>query len=163
MKRMTYLQLNPEKLQAGAACALLDGLLNFFLPIQWLLSFVVVLITLDLILGCIASRKKGSGITPPKLWDSLLKLLFGLSLIMLCYTSDTLIVNIQLHSIVALLIVGFELYSIAGHMAYLSKLAVFKKIQTLMQDKVKDKPVGHIYTSLLNVKRFSIPVAAAHF
>jgi hypothetical protein len=77
------------------------------------------------------------GIKSSKLWKTLFKLFFVVLFIMLLYSMDAEFHIIELHRLVAWLIVGFEAWSILENMARITDHRIFRILKKFMEDRIE--------------------------
>ncbi|MDD4781836.1 MAG: phage holin family protein, partial [Tissierellia bacterium] len=94
-------------------------------------------VLLDFATGIISALVQKKGIKSSKLWKTLFKLFFVTLFIMLLYSMDTEFHIIELHRIVAWLIVGFEAWSILENMAKITDHKIFRILKEFMEDKIE--------------------------
>lgn len=115
----------------------LMGILSYFSPVKGVLLVAFAAILLDLITGIIAARTRGEGIKSKKLYKTAVKIGCVSAIILMTYAIDKEIPLIELHKLVAWLIVGFELWSILENMAQITDHPVFRFLKRLMRDKIE--------------------------
>lgn len=115
----------------------LMGILSYFSPVKGVLLVAFAAILLDLITGIIAARTRGEGIKSKKLYKTAVKIGCVSAIILMTYAIDKEISLIELHKLVAWLIVGFELWSILENMAQITDHPVFRFLKRLMRDKIE--------------------------
>ena len=113
------------------------SIFSYFSPVKGILIVAFAAILLDLITGIIAARIRGEGIKSKKLYKTGIKIGCVSAIILMTFAIDEEIPLIELHKIVAWLIVGFELWSILENMAQITDHPVFKFLQRFMKDKIE--------------------------
>ena len=111
---------------------------SYFAPVQGVLYVALSAIVIDFITGIIAARTEGKGITSKKLYKSLYKAVFVSIVIFLFYSIDKEFQIIELHKIVAWVVVGFEMWSILENMARITDHPLFRVLKKFMKDKVEE-------------------------
>ena len=134
-KVMNYLTTHLANFFSGAFFAFV----GYFTPVASIIHLMIVIIVVDLILGVIAARYRGEGISSIKLWRTVYKLCFSLMLVMMVYAVDIEMGLVDMHKIIAWGIAGFELWSILESMGSISNHKMFRIIQNYMSDQVKEK------------------------
>lgn len=113
------------------------SIFSYFSPVRGVLIVAFAAILLDLITGIIAARIRGEGIKSKKLYKTGIKIGCVSAIILMTFAIDKEIPLIELHKIVAWLIVGFELWSILENMAQITDHPIFKFLQRFMKDKIE--------------------------
>ena len=95
----------------------------------------------DLVLGIAAAIVRGDGIKSNKLWRTAYKTLIAYALIHLMWSVDKEMLGGQFHTYMkaALIITGFEIWSILESAVELTDHKSFRMLKKLMHDKVKEK------------------------
>ena len=114
------------------------ALAGFFDPISGVLSLMIIVILCDLVLGVWASRRRGDAISSRKLWRTGYKLGLSLLIVTLTFWIDKELQIIELHKLLAWLIVGFELVSMLESACTISEHKIFRIARKLITDKVKE-------------------------
>lgn len=109
----------------------------YFAPCEGVIYVAVGAVLLDFTTGIIASLVEKKGIKSSKLWKTLFKLFFVTMFIMLLYSMDREFQIIELHRVVAWLIVGFEAWSILENMARITDHRIFRILKKYMEDKIE--------------------------
>lgn len=109
----------------------------YFAPCKGVIYVAVGAVLLDFATGIISALVQKKGIKSSKLWKTLFKLFFVTLFIMLLYSMDTEFHIIELHRIVAWLIVGFEAWSILENMAKITDHKIFRILKKFMEDKIE--------------------------
>lgn len=109
----------------------------YFAPCKGVIYVAVGAVLLDFVTGIISSLVQKKGIKSSKLWKTLFKLFFVALFIMLLYSMDTEFHIIELHRIVAWMIVGFEAWSILENMAKITDHKIFRILKKFMEDKIE--------------------------
>lgn len=122
----------------GILTGSLAALWDYFYPISGSISVVACAIIFDMCIGISVSRKKKQGIKSHKLWRTVKKLFYALSVLMLLHAGDTEIGIIDLYPVVAFFIFGFEMWSILEKIAFLVDNRMFMYLRDLMRDRIKD-------------------------
>lgn len=115
------------------------SIFGYFAPITGVVGVVTAVILVDFLVGVIAARKKGHAIKSVKMWRTVKKLFWSLVVVSLLYASDTEMGIIQLHKLVGFFIFGYELFSIAESLAYVTDLKLFVYLREIMEDKIEDQ------------------------
>ncbi|MFV0377760.1 MAG: phage holin family protein [Mangrovibacterium sp.] len=116
---------------------LLMAIVGYFAEIKGVVNVMVVAIVLDLILGIWAARVRGEGIQSKKLWRTAYKMLISLAVVMLLYAADHEIGLIELHKAAALLIIGFEIWSMLESAGQITDHKIFRILKRFMEDRVE--------------------------
>lgn len=134
---INYLVFYVPNLVTGLAAAFA----GYFSPIKGMAIVMLTAILIDLILGVWASRSEGEAIKSKKLWRTGYKILFALVIIHLLHSVDTEmgIAGINTCKIGALIITGWEIWSIFESAAVISDHPVFRLLKVFMEKKIKDK------------------------
>ena len=111
----------------------------YFAPCQGVVYVAIGAVLLDFLTGIIASLIEKKGIKSSKLWKTLFKLFFVTMFIMLLYSIDTEFKMIEIHRVVAWLIVGFEAWSILENMARITDHKIFRILKKFMEDKIEQQ------------------------
>lgn len=111
----------------------------YFAPCQGVVYVAIGAVLLDFLTGIIASLIEKKGIKSSKLWKTLFKLFFVTMFIMLLYSIDTEFKMIEIHRVVAWLIVGFEVWSILENMARITDHKIFRILKKFMEDKIEQQ------------------------
>lgn len=109
----------------------------YFAPCQGVIYVAIGAVLLDFLTGIIASLVEKKGIKSSKLWKTLFKLFFVTMFIMLLYSMDEEFHIVELHRVVAWLIVGFEAWSILENMARITDHRIFRILKKYMEDKIE--------------------------
>ncbi|WP_346856590.1 phage holin family protein [uncultured Draconibacterium sp.] len=114
---------------------------GYFAPIKGMAIVMLTAIIIDLILGVWASRTTGEGIKSKKLWRTGYKILIALIIVHLLYSVDKEmgISGINTAKIGALIITGWEIWSIFESAAVISDHPAFRMLKKYMENKVKEK------------------------
>ena len=113
--------------------------IGYFLPVRGMVHLVIIAITIDLIFGIIAARKRGEGIKSKNLWRTIYKMIISVIVISLAYSMDKEIgLQLQTHSFIAWMITGFEIWSILESAGQITNHKLFRILKSFMEDKVKD-------------------------
>lgn len=127
------------------------AVVSLFLEVESIMMPCLVFIGIDFILGVItdikASLKKGEkfGIQSTKLWKTITKLMgVMLSIILTQLFTNSYIdwLGVNLGKMIAGVIASVELYSILGHICYISDWSGFKLIRKLLKKEIETK-VGY--------------------
>lgn len=113
-------------------------ILGYFSPIKNMFFVAFAVIAVDFITGVIAARVQGIGIKSAKLYKSLYKIGCIWAILGLTYAIDTEIPVFQIHTIIAWIIVGFELWSILENMGKITDHPIFRILRKFMKDKIED-------------------------
>jgi len=111
----------------------------YFAPCQGVIYVAIGAVLLDFVTGIIASLVEKKGIKSSKLWKTLFKLFFVVFFIMLLYSIDKEFDIIELHRVIAWLIVGFEVWSILENMARITDHRIFRLLKKFMEDKIEQQ------------------------
>lgn len=114
------------------------SIMAYYAPCKGMIIVAVSAILFDLLTGVMASLSEGKGIKSKRLWRTIYKLFFVASLIMLLYSVDKEFQMIELHRVVAWLVVGFEVWSILENMARITDHPIFRILKRYMTDKIQD-------------------------
>jgi len=110
-----------------------------FDKISGTINIMVIAILLDLILGLMCAMYLGEAIQSKKLWRTVYKLFIAIGLIMLLYAVQTEIGVIDgADRGMALLIIGFEIWSILESAGKITDHRLFRILQRYMVDRVKE-------------------------
>ena len=113
--------------------------IGYFLPVREMVHLVIIAITIDLIFGIIAARKREEGIKSRKLWRTMYKMIISVIVIALAYSMDKEIgMQLQIHRFIAWVITGFEIWSILESAGQITNHKLFRILKSFMEDKVKD-------------------------
>lgn len=112
--------------------------IGYFLPVRNMIHVVIIAITIDLIFGIVAARKRGEGIKSRKLWRTMYKMIIAIIVIALAYAMDVEMGLVQIHKFIAWMITGFEIWSILESAGEITDHKLFRILQHFMEDKVKD-------------------------
>jgi hypothetical protein len=109
----------------------------YYTPCKGVIYVAIGAVLLDFVTGIIASLIEKKGIKSSKLWKTLFKLFFVVLFIMLLYSMDAEFHIIELHRLVAWLIVGFEAWSILENMARITDHRIFRILKKFMEDRIE--------------------------
>jgi len=113
--------------------------IGYFLPVLGMIHLVIIAITIDLIFGIVAARKRREGIKSKKLWRTMYKMIISVIIISLAYSMDKEIgMQLQIHRFIAWMITGFEIWSILESAGEITNHKLFRLLQHFMEDKVKN-------------------------
>lgn len=141
MKWILEYSLNFSKWLLEHSLNLISGLvlaiLGYFSEIKGVINVMVIAIVLDLFLGIWAARIRGEGIQSKKLWRTAYKLLISVAVVMLLFAADIELEIVEMHKAVALLIIGFEVWSMLESAGEITDHRLFRILKKFMVDKVQ--------------------------
>lgn len=124
------------------------GVVSLFVEVEAIMIPCLVFIGIDFILGILtdikACLRKGEkwGVRSGKIWNSIFKLVgVGLAIVLTQLYTNSYIdwIGINLGKIIAGVIAGVELYSILGHLIFLTDWYGFKVVRELFKKEIEDK------------------------
>lgn len=131
--------------------ALWGGIIGLFTGVEAILLPCLYLITVDFVLGIItdikASHKRGErfGIQSGKLWKTIMKVVgVSVAVIITKLYTDSYIdwIGVDLGKLTAGIIAGTEVYSILGHLVYITDWYGFRIVKNVIRKEIETK-VGH--------------------
>lgn len=118
--------------------AIFFAVIGYFAPISGVITVLIIAMLADLVVGIAASRKRGLGIKVDKLYRTISKMFYSVLLVTLLYAIDNELKIVDMHKIVAWVIIGFEIWSFIGNASFLVDHPALKAVQKLMKHKMKD-------------------------
>lgn len=124
-------------------CNILTGIvmvsIGYFDPIAGVINVMIIAIVMDLILGIAAALNGGEAIQSKKLWRTIYKLFIAIGVVMLVFAVDVEIGIVGgWYKGVALLVIGFEIWSMLESAGKITDHRMFRILQKYMQDRVKE-------------------------
>ena len=122
---------------AGAIMAIF----GYFAECKGIFVVMFAAIIIDLITGVWASRVEGKGIKSKQLWRTISKMALSFMIVALLFAIDKEIDFIQLHKVVAWIVIGFEVWSILENSVKITDHKVFRILKRFMEDKFKEQNI----------------------
>lgn len=121
--------------------AITSGILGFFASIWVFVLWMFIFVMFDLISGCMAAKKRGEKLESRKLRQTVNKLVWYFTAILLAQALDVKIlhfVEIYLANMTAAIICGVELYSVLENAYTITGNRVFWMLTQFTCKKIKD-------------------------
>lgn len=121
---------------------ILWGIIGYFAPVQNIILVVLLVVFFDLFTGVWASYIQGKGIKSKRMVKTIYKVAIYICIIYLFFAIDKEMQMIELHKVMAWVIVGFEMYSILENATKITDHRIFRILRKLMEDKLEDQGVN---------------------
>lgn len=121
---------------------ILWGIIGYFAPVQNIILVVLLVVFFDLLTGVWASYIQGKGIKSKRMVKTIYKVAIYICIIYLFFAIDKEMQMIELHKVMAWVIVGFEMYSILENATKITDHRIFRILRKLMEDKLEDQGVN---------------------
>lgn len=118
------------------------GIVGYFAPVQNIILVVLLVVFFDLLTGVWASYIQGKGIKSKRMVKTIYKVAIYICIIYLFFAIDKEMQMIELHKVMAWVIVGFEMYSILENATKITDHRIFRILRKLMEDKLEDQGVN---------------------
>ena len=114
---------------------------GYFAECKGIFVVMFAAIIVDLITGVWAARVEGKGIKSKRLWRTISKMVLSFMVVALLFALDKEIDFIQLHKVVAWIVIGFEVWSILENSVKITDHKVFRILKRFMEDKFKEQNI----------------------
>lgn len=113
---------------------------SYFAPVQGVLYVALAAVAVDFVTGVIASavEKGWRSICSKRMYTSLYKVFFITIIIIMFYAIDKEFQILELHRIIAWVVVGFEMFSVLENMAKITNHPIFRILKGFLKEKIKD-------------------------
>lgn len=120
---------------------IITAIIGYFAECKGIFVVMFAAIIVDLITGVWAARVEGKGIKSKRLWRTISKMVLSFMVVALLFALDKEIDFIQLHKVVAWIVIGFEVWSILENSVKITDHKVFRILKRFMEDKFKEQNI----------------------